>query len=566
MYAYARIAAGVTIDTWLFGEITISIHIGARIEVTGPDFHGRATFEVGPIELTVEFGGSNRAQRQPLGGDEFIGKYLEAGDGGALAHAVITSFGALPAKGEEATPDGSAARPFVVVAEFGLTLTSTVPATAVTRVLAATNATTMHSPSSALGVAPMNSSNLQPSIKLTWKRSGTALEFPFHVTPRKYGSFPAGVWGPPQDMDNRKVPRAEMLEALSELELVTYGDPSPAGPEISYFQVEIGERKPLPFARRANQVQSIKAQAAETESLITKPGSVVDAFKAARKYLSVSASPTALASLRGERQSPPLIGSLTEGLQKDPVTLKPGIGEEPPGKVYDHFVDPPVTVGMLAGSSVDLRVAAPTRTTVQAAASAWRTTPPTMASVEAARNRSIAARLVLVDPGAVNRRQLGTVIANVNAPPSAIAHAAPVIVAGKGAPNKDVLNSFTSGLVTLNGPGPRGATRKKLRDQAPAGATLLPGQLVVLKLPNARADAAIGGNRPHFANSGSPARVILFGHGGNILADQILAEGYPSLEVVQGTERIVAMGLGEQIRNASTPGCSDGTPGCRCLM
>ena len=60
--AYARIAAGVTIDTWLFGEITISISLGARIEVEGPDFRGSVTFEVGPIELTFSFGGSDKAQ------------------------------------------------------------------------------------------------------------------------------------------------------------------------------------------------------------------------------------------------------------------------------------------------------------------------------------------------------------------------------------------------------------------------------------------------------------------------------------------------------------------------
>ena len=34
--AYARIAAGVTIDTWIFGEITISVSLGARIHVLGP--------------------------------------------------------------------------------------------------------------------------------------------------------------------------------------------------------------------------------------------------------------------------------------------------------------------------------------------------------------------------------------------------------------------------------------------------------------------------------------------------------------------------------------------------
>ncbi len=64
--AYASIAAGVTIDTWLFGEITISISIGARIEVEGPDFHGKATFEVGPVELEVEFGSSDKHIDPPL--------------------------------------------------------------------------------------------------------------------------------------------------------------------------------------------------------------------------------------------------------------------------------------------------------------------------------------------------------------------------------------------------------------------------------------------------------------------------------------------------------------------
>ena len=265
---YARIAAGVTIDTWLFGEITISVHLGARIDVTGPDFHGKATFEVGPIELTVEFGGSDKAQKQPISAEAFINKYLEAGDGGAQAHAVITSFGALPARGENATPDGSAARPFVVVVEFGLTFTSMVPATAVMRTQAVANPSTSHPPSRALGVAPMGASNVQPTLKLTWRHSGVAQPFPFSAAPRPFGSFPAGIWGPPQDADNRKVPKAEMIEALNELDLVTRAAESSPGPEIPYFQVEIGKRKPLPFTRKPVDVTKIKQQAATVEALV----------------------------------------------------------------------------------------------------------------------------------------------------------------------------------------------------------------------------------------------------------------------------------------------------------
>ena len=168
--AYASISAGVTIDTWIFGEITISIHIGASIHVTGPDFHGRAEFDVGPISLSVEFGGSPKVELKPMPADVFIDKYLAlAADGhSAQAHAVMTSFGAQPSKGEKSTPDGSAARPFVVVVEFGLTFTTTIPVTMVERVLAAANSISTHNPSRSLGVAPMLAVNQTPTLKLTW--------------------------------------------------------------------------------------------------------------------------------------------------------------------------------------------------------------------------------------------------------------------------------------------------------------------------------------------------------------------------------------------------------------
>jgi large repetitive protein len=540
--AYARIAAGVTIDTWIFGEITISISLGARIDVTGPEFHGSVTFEVGPIELTLPFGGSDQAQKQPLSAAAFTDKYLEAGDGGgALAHAFMTSSGALPAKGEDSTPDGSAARPFVVVVEFGLTFTSTVPATKVTRTLAPAGATSSHAPSRAIGVAPMDASNVQPTITLTWKHAGVAQPFPFIARPRPFGSFPVGVWGPPQDSNNRKVPKAEMIEALNELDLELRAAESAAGPEIPYYQVEIGKRKPLPFARRAADVTKVKNQAAAVEALITEPVSVSAAFAAALTFLSASASPTALASLRGERQAPPLVGTLTEGLQGDPTTVVPGIGAKPVGKVYDHFVDPPVTVGMLSGASVDIRVASPARTTVKDSASAWRVAPPTRASVEAERSRSIAARLVIAEPEAVSTGRGGTVIGNVDVPPSAIAHATPAIIARTGAPGYEQLDGFTAGLLA-NRPGVRGSATGHLRAQGTAGATLTPGQLVVLKLPNADFDAALEGDRPRLGVSGLPARVVVLGHGGSVLADRLLGADDTSVEVVQGAERIVVMG------------------------
>ncbi|MGE5100244.1 MAG: DUF6603 domain-containing protein [Deltaproteobacteria bacterium] len=541
--AYLRIAAGITIDLGWFGELTISISLGARIEVAGPDFHGTAEFDVGPISLTVSFGGSDKAQLQPLAADAFIQKYLAPaeGGGGAEAHAVMTSFGALPAKGEKSTPDGSAARPFVVVVEFGLTFTSTVPATTVTR-QNAPSPTTNHPPSGALGVAPMLESNVTPAITLSWMRDGAVQTFPFVATARPFGQFPVGTWGLPQDSNNQKVPKGEMIEALNGLDLAAYATPSPGGPEIPYFQVEIGKRKPLPFSRQAVDVSTLKTQANAVTALVTEPTTVPAAFAAAGAYLASTATPTALAALRGERQSPPLLGSLAERLDATENTVIPGIGTQPPGKVYDHFVDPPIAVGMMSGASMGIRVSQPARTTVKDSARSWRVSPPTLASVDAHRSASIAARLVVIEPSVVSTGRAGTVIAAVDVPPTAIAHAAPVVVARTGAPNTGQLDGFTAALSA--GRGNLGRVRgAKARASARPGATLMPGAIVVLKMPNARADAALEGDRPRLGVSGAPARVVILGHGGRVMTDSVVSNG-GTVDIAQGAERIVAVGQG----------------------
>ena len=552
--AYCRIGAGVTIDTWIFGEITISISIGARIEVSGPEFHGSATFEVGPIELTVAFGGADRVQLQPIAPDAFITKYLEAAaTGGAEAHAVITSFGSLPAKGENSTPDGSSARPFMVVVEFGLTFTTTIPATAVTRTLAPANATTEHAPSRALGVAPMIVSNVLPEITLEWRRDGAAQTFPFAATPRAFGSFPVGVWGLPQDPNSRTIPKGEMVEALNALDLSCVATPAGGGPEIPYYQVEIGRRKPLPFARRTAVANSVRTRARQVADLVAAPTTVAGAYAAARDYLRSTATPTALASLRGERTSPPLLGTLTERIEATGTTEVPVVADVRAPGVYDHFIEPPMVIGLLSGTTANLRVAAATRTTVKDAARAWRKTPPTLATVEAERSRSIAARLVIAEPPAPSTGRAGTVVAASSVPLSASARATPALVARPGSPALDRLSAFSSALpVSAGGP------RTGARAQAGPGATLLPGQTVVMRMPNARRDTAFNVQRPQLSVSGAPARVVVLAAGGAVLADRVVGPGQNSagqtgaIEIARGAERIIAVGSALQ---------DDGAPG-----
>ncbi|MFT3666668.1 DUF6603 domain-containing protein [Piscinibacter sp.] len=549
--AYARIAAGVTIDTWLFGEITISIHIGARIHVLGPEFRGSVTFEVGPIELTLRFGGSGREQKQPLAADAFVLKYLEAADSGrARAHALMTNSGALPAKGEQSTPDGSSARPFVVTVEFSMTFTSTVPAVRVTRRLAPATqpATTAHPPSRALGVAPMDRANVAPTLTIAWRRNGADEPYPFVDRVRPFGRFPAGIWGLPQDPNARKIPKGEMIAALSELELVCRAKPSPPGPEISYYQVEIGQRRPLPFTRRAAEINAQRSVAKLVSELLAAPAGVDAAFATAKGFLANRASPTALAALRGERQAPPRLGTLTEGLEAATPTAVPAAVAPPAPPVYDHFVDAPVVVGLLAGATVGIAAAAKQRTTVKGSERAWRTAPPTLAAVEAQRSRSIAARLIVTDTPAMSGREGGaaTLIAAQSVPPSAVAHGATALVARRGAPLAEPLAAFADALAV--GTALRGTARAGARARADAGpgAALATGQTVVLKLPNAHADAAPEGRRPRLAVGGAPARVVLLAHGGRPIVDALLGPQmrHAELEVPQGTERIVAIGQG----------------------
>lgn len=548
--AYARIAAGVTIDRWTLGEVPMSVSLGGRIEVSGPEFHGRATFEVGPVELAVEFGGRDRSQRQPMNADAFVEKYLELGESGAArTHAVMTTHGASPSNCEHATPDGSSARPFIVAREFGLVVTSTVPAARVTRRSLAVVEVTDHVPSRALGVAPMNAPSVTPVISLEWRRNGAVQSFPFITRARAFGRFPVGIWGPPQDADNRAVPKAEMIEALHALDLVCSATPSAGGPEIPYFQVEPLPRKPLPFTRHATDAARVTGEAKSVADLVTQPRSVAEAFAAARAFLSATATRTALAALRGERQSPPLLGTLGERIEQGGVTAVPGIGQKRPSKVFDHFIDPPVAVGWLSGACEDIRVAAPVRTTVEQSAGAWRIAPPTLASVEARRSKSIAARLVVAGmPGSITGRR--PTIVGIDVPPTAVAHGRTALVAGTASSGNPRLHAFSEGLRAASG-----RARPSRVTRGTAGASLAGGDTAIMKLPNARADASFDVQRPRLAVSGAPARIVILGFGGAVVSDGIVSGA--DVEVVRGAERIVAIGQGNAVSQDRRPSAGE---------
>lgn len=538
---YARIAAGVTIDTWLFGEITISVSLGARIEVEGPDFHGKATFEVGPIDLTVEFGSSEQTRKELLAAGPFIDKYLEAGpSGGARAITVITSSGAQPSGGAIPTPDGGADRPYVVVCEFSLVLTSTVPATDVVLKRPAGDDAPKHfTPTRSLGVAPMGTGSVAPTIELSWFRSNAKHNFPFAVTGRRFGAFPIGVWGPPQDDNDRKTPKGDIVEALSELDLVASATESPGGPEIPYYQVEIGPRKPLPFTRRAIDATRIRDAGTALSGLVPEPASVDAAFATAGRWLAESTSPTGLAALRGERQAPPRFGTLGEGLDAAAASEIPEIGARPAPRETDAFVYPPVAVGVLSAAGLADSARPPRGTTVEGSGRMWRTPSPTMAAVELSRSRSIAAQLILLEPDAARSRATRTVVATGEVPTTAVAREAPAAVGNRGGEGRDRLLGLTASLA---------AGRRVAAAAGTPAAQLAAGEIAVLRLPNAARDVG-DAERPQLGLRGSSAaRLVALANGGDVIADLDLggpADRVAAWTVPAGTERLAVIALGD---------------------
>ncbi|MFL5937814.1 MAG: DUF6603 domain-containing protein [Gaiellaceae bacterium] len=534
--AYARIAAGITIDTWIFGEITISISLGCSIEVEGPDFHGKATFEVGPVELTVSFGSAKQTRKELLAAGPFIDKYLAAApSGSAAAITALTSSGAQPSGSGAPTPDGSQARPFIVVAEFSLILTTIVPATdVVLRRPAGDDAPKHFTPTRQLGVAPMGTGSITPTIKLSWTRGGLQ-NFPFAATGRTFGAFPVGVWGPPQDDNNRKTPKGEVVEALNELDLVASATISPGGPEIPYYQVEIGPRKPLPFSRRTVVAKAIRDAGLSLAALLPEPATVDAAFATADLWLADTASPMQRAALRGERQAPPRFGTLGEGLDAIAKSEIPAIGEHVTRAPTDTHVYAPEAVGLLGAGGLVEAAAPPRGTTVAGSQRLWRTPPPTLASVELSRSRSVAAQLVLLDPEAEQLGEGRTVVATAQIPTSAVARSSPAAVAGRGAEGRDRLLGLTTSLASgLQVAASRGT----------GASSLLAGEIAVLRLPNARRDVG-DGVRPQLAVRGGRVRLVALANGGGVIADTDLAGEESAWTVAQGTERLAVIGLGD---------------------
>ncbi|SEW12092.1 hypothetical protein SAMN05444851_1543 [Aliiroseovarius sediminilitoris] len=527
--AYAKISAGVTIDVWI-GKITIKISLGASIYVEGPEFRGEARFKVGPVKLKVKFGASSQSSPNYITWTDFVVKYLEeARPGTARALSAIAGNGALPPGGEEGTADGSIDHPFEVMSEFEMTVTTTLPAD---RLVVGTASPQNYS-TLPLGLPPINASLDGSELSLSLIRVDTDAErineTGVTVLGRYTGKFPMAVWGPPQELDKKSMPKGEVLDALEGAHMTV--KPSRIGrlpPEIAFNQVEAGPRKPLPFVTEATVRPGFLADIGGL--VATVPGGLDpnEIFELEQNILAQNGlGKAALAGRANARVAPGRIGSLGERLAVPEAATLGNVLSAAPVKELDLSVKPPRAAAIL---SPEIRAeAAPRITTVRNTDQIQRVAAPSLAQMRAGLPSQLPAVLTRVDTAARGQK---TVIAGTRPPVTQSARANASFVAGLGQDGAaaERLAAFDQ---VATGPARRAATDSAL---------LTPGEIAIFDMPAARrSDPRLGAGT--ITTSGGAARVTAIGLGGAVLDTGKSERGRVSLP--GRTSRIIIEALGD---------------------
>ncbi len=561
----ATISAGIEIDTWL-GTISFSVTTGCGVHVWGPDFSGEATVQVGPCSVTVPFGSG--AERPGIQQDwpGFVAKYLEdAGEGVARGLSAITGRGSLPSAtgGDRSAPppDGTAARPFEVYAEFELTVTTSLP----TNVFglgpagdASVDVVRSDGAASGLGLNPMGAGGLTSRLLLRLERLdqdddaweddpddlGQLTANIVAATPRSEGSrvatgsFPIGVWGQPEPPGTPApaLPAGDVLTTGNQVTLVAEAELAAPGPLVSFRTVETGPRRTLPLqARMTPRAALLDAAGALT---LPSPATARDALADAGRLL-FARPPTPVAhgpqpngvrsnldraSYAGRLSAPPMFGSLADGLASANGATAPREPVPTPEPAAEPELRSPRVVGFLAAGA-DLAVRRPGTTVADGRLP--RRAAPTSESVLARLGRLLPVQLdVAVPPG----RQVGTTVT-------------PQVVPRTGAPGgfrsypvgSAMAATAVAGLTGVGGPQPtsRGRAAGVTADPTPLRA----GDVVVLHSPDHSVDRATAASRrPRLVVDGT-ARVTCLRGDGVVLADRV-QQGDETVE--PGTAYVVA--------------------------
>ena len=322
-----------------------------------------------------------------------------------------------------------------------------------------------------------------------------------------------------------------MLFAGNRIRLVAEADAMDRGPEMDYYRVE-ATRRPLPLQAGGAARGTMLSIAGDVDAAKPTFEDTAGALAAARQQLFGERLEAALpagvlprgeysrlarASYRGDRTSPPLFGTLADGLA--PLNAEDAVAARQPAPVKPPFAGlrPPIVSALLTGGTGVAKRAEVT--TVRNKRTARRIAP-SLASVQARVAMHLPIRMaVMPPPASVERRTVVPTgaVPRTDAPGTARSYVAGTVGGLHG------LDSVVGGL----------SLQPKRRGRKAPGvpAALAAGDVAVLLLPDAAIDVAAEA-RPAVAVAGS-ARVAMLRGDGAVLRDVLIADG--SATVPPGT-------------------------------
>ena len=536
--------------------ISFDLSLTATLEVQGPELQGIARLDLGPASFPVRFGATGNTTRDhPLGWHEFYDKYLVAGDERRRALDAVVARGALAVPAGEKPDDGSAARPWKVLAEFELS-TSTRAACTLVNGESAGGAAALP-----LGVGPMKVTRVRSEHRVgVVEPGGEERTEQLRVIP-VIDSVPTAVW---EVFDGTEPPaEARVRKAAVGARVVAEAQPVGAAVPLPVDDAEDdGLRHPLPFLVEQETRSELERVLSEAQQFLTaQPTETPAIFDRASLYLSTGRfRPTSLSALEqrafvADRSAPPRLAPLTEGIV-DPVKPPEPVTDRPPPEP-----EPPQDTTVAAPRlDAQLRIAPPGalggahRTTVDPglvqAGRVERRQAPTLAQVEALLARTpVAARLVRTSPTA-RTIAVGS------------AAAASTIVAAALPPRTRLAGGLAERRRGLQADPAAAAALAEAEKQLLEGVTLRPGDVQIWRLPNSASDVI----DPHAARPAihvegtQSTRIVVLDRAGGVLAD--LSGNELTLEVPVGTHRLVVVGegtIGDGPAGASLSGWQVGT-------
>ncbi|MES3033304.1 MAG: DUF6603 domain-containing protein [Gemmatimonadota bacterium] len=326
------ISIGVKVDTWLG---TVRVEVGASFWIWGPSIGGEATVDLWIVSFTIEFGAAYNKPQPKLSWDEFRRTLLPPEDDKLFSGNV-----------ERGLISGSPARgPWLVLPEFILR-SDVFIATSGVRFGGSATATTTFADKGEVDVRPMQVANVRSLhiVRVIRVRDGIDVTHRFQQREELGGNVARALWD-----TNTGNPSDTVIPALNGTRLVaefdtTQLDSTGRIPWTKLF--DEGRRHPLPFARELLDRVTIDPSARRAFELDAKALHAGSALLAADMVLRAdvwaerrNATLEALSDegvrvsakqaqgdttprgtfRRGRRSSPPLVRSLYEGLNAEPV-------------------------------------------------------------------------------------------------------------------------------------------------------------------------------------------------------------------------------------------------------